>query len=993
MEKTNKGEVNVNNFPIVGIGASAGGLAAFEGFFSGFQKESLPQMAFVLVQHLAPDRPSALPELIQRFTSMVVVQATDNLKVEINCCYIIPPNVELAVVDRILKITEPVKARGHRLPIDFLFTSLALDQLNRSIVIILSGSGNDGTLGLKAVHENGGMVMVQIPAQSEFDGMPLSAVATGLVDFELPLNEMAKKLLGYVGNLSRKVRTQEDVVTDTDSSALERIFTLIKSGTGHDFSRYKPNTILRRIERRMALLQIKSFDSYALKLGNTAQEVTTLFKELLIGVTQFFRDKDAFDKFELSVVPKLFEEDVADSTLRVWVAGCSTGEEAYSVAILLQEHIEKTQKQVRLIIFATDVNSSSIAFARAGIYPKSIENNVSAVRLARFFTLEADGNSYRIRKVIRDSLIFSEHDVIKDPPFSKIDLITCRNLLIYFESDLQRKIIALFHYALNSKGLLFLGSSESVGEFVDLFTSIDRKAKIYQRNADVQAGKRAALARGLPRLISPATNSALPVNTRKIFSKPSLRELTEQSLLKLVAPVAALVNKQGDLLYLHGRSGLFLEPTVGDVTINNILKMAREGLRKELAAALYQVALTQQAVRAVPFKIGVNENVKNARLSISPVSGTNVETGATHLFLVVLEEVATDEVNSFGASIESLSSVPPEQTNHVSNAATSKKIQKLAQQLKIKEDVLQASNLELENSNEELKSTNEEMQSVNEELQSTNEELETSKEEMQSINEELTTVNTELTLKMNDSHRVNNDMNNLLAGTGVGTIFLDLQMRVLRFTPAITNIIPLIKGDVGRPLADLVTNLIGYNSLVVDVSTVLETLTIKEATVQTAVNNFYTLRILPYRTLENVVEGAVITFIDITEIVRIRVALRKANDLLRLAVVVRDSFDAITVQDLTGRTMAWNPAAQRMYGWTEQEALALNVTQRIPPFLRDQIGSVKNSIKTADVLEPVKTQRYAKDGRVVNILLTSTALLDDNGDIYAIATTEKEDKT
>jgi two-component system, chemotaxis family, CheB/CheR fusion protein len=978
-------------FPIVGVGASAGGLAAFEAFFGGVSKDTLPEMAFVLVQHLAPDHPSSLTELVQRYTKMRVLEATNGAKIQINCCYVIPPNVDLSVSKASLQLSEPAQARGHRTPIDFLFRSLSVDQAERSIAIVLSGTGSDGSIGITAIKDKGGMVMAQSPSQSEFDGMPRSAIATGLVDYELPPGEMMARLISYVTSASVKLSEPNPATLERTSDSLQKIFAILKSDTGHDFARYKPNTIVRRIERRMAFHRVTGFEEYLSKMQKLPDEVGILFKELLIGVTSFFRDPDAYAKLESLAIAELIGKDSQDLTLRVWVAGCSTGEEAYSIAILLQERMEQLKKNVRLMIFATDIDAKAIGTARGGVYPKGIESDISAERLSKFFTLETDGNSYRIHKTVRDSLIFSEHDLIRDPPFSKIDLISCRNLLIYFEADLQSRVIALFHYSLVPKGTLFLGSSESVGELSDLYSALDRKAKLYQRKDDIQGDKRASLARFLPKtppldLVSGAANSL-----GKALVKPSLRELTEQSLLNLVAPVAVLVDAQGDIFYLRGRSGLFLEPSAGDASVNNVLKMAREGLRGVLATALYQVVLTKQAVHSTGFGVISGDGVKRGRFSLCAVAGSSGTSETTSLYLVVLEEVLDADLSMHpgNAVLPPANRAQPLSAND--GIEMNRQIQVLSEQLRAKEDVLQASNQELENSNEELKSSNEEMQSVNEELQSTNEELETSKEEMQSVNEELSTVNTELQLKVNDSYRANNDMNNLLAGTGIGTVFLDLQLRILRFTPAATKIIPLIDSDLGRPIAHLTLNLIGYDTLVSDIKAVLESLVAKEAIVKTDDGRFYTLRVLPYRTLDNVVEGAVITFIEITEMVRIRLALRKANDLLRLAVVVRDSFDAITVQDLDGQTIAWNPGAVRMYGWTEQEALNLNVVQRVPKALRSA-ASTSTPLNEEQTLEPVRTQRLAKDGRLISVFLTSTALLDDHGVTYAIATTEREDK-
>jgi two-component system, chemotaxis family, CheB/CheR fusion protein len=985
MQKT--ASTDITSFPIVGIGASAGGLAAFEAFFSGMPPDADPGMAFVLVQHLAPDHSSILAELVQRTTRMKVFEVEDGVAVQINCAYIIPPNRDMAFLNGTLQLLEPAAPRGHRLPIDFLFRSLAQDQRERAIGIVLSGTGSDGTLGVRAIKAEGGMVMVQNPDSCEFDGMPRNAVATGMVDYELPPAEMPTQLMEYVAHAFGRPPQPATVTAPLNENALKKIFVLLRTQTGHDFSQYKTSTIYRRIERRMAVHQVDAIDGYVRYLQQTPVEVEALFRDLLISVTSFFRDPEAFELLEKQVIPRLFDGKPAGSTIRAWSTGCSTGEEAYSIAILLQEHLELLRQGYKVQVFATDLDSRAIAAARAGIYPASIADDISPERLARFFTAESDGSAYRVHKGIRDMLVFSEHDLIKDPPFSKLDLISCRNLLIYMRTDLQKKLIAQFHYALMPGGMLFLGTSETVGELGDLFAVLDRKSKAYQRKEDFQGAKRAALGRFLSHL-PPVTarDAALPLVAGKVASalKLSLRELTEQALLQQVSPTGALVNGHGDILYLHGRTGMFLEPAPGDAGINNILKMAREGLRRDLTTALHKAAATKERVRATGLRVKTNGHFTLVNLTVCPVAHGPVAALASPLFLVILEETpALDTPTGPQAALPSIASA------NGRNMDASAQIAELNEELQAKEEYLHAANEELETSNEELKSSNEEMQSVNEELQSTNEELETSKEELQSINEELSTVNAELQTKVTDLSRANNDMNNLLAGTGIGTVFVDHNLRILRFTPAATLIINLILSDVGRPVGHIVSNLVGYDHLVADAQTVLKTLIPKEVDVLTAQGKSFTLRILPYRTLDNVIEGVVITFVDVTEIVHTREALRKANELLRLAVVVRDAFDAITVQDLEGRIIAWNPAAVRMYGWTELEALKMNVRHRIPAALQEKALASVYQLSQAETLEPSQTQRIAKDGSIKEVWLTSTALFNESDQMYAIATTER----
>jgi len=842
-------------FPIVGIGASAGGLGAFEAFFSGMPADTDPGMAFVLVQHLAPDHKSILTDLIRRYTRMQVFEVEDGMVVQPNCAYIIPPNRDMAFLHGTLQLLEPSAPRGQRLPIDFFFRSLAQDQHERAICIVLSGTGSDGTSGVRAIKGEGGMAMAQSPATTEYDGMPRSALATGLVDYELPPAEMPAQLVTYVAYAFGKPPRAATPSEPRNENALKKVFILLRAQTGHDFSQYKPSTLHRRIERRLAVLQIDTIEQYASYLQQTPAEVEALFRDLLIGVTQFFRDPEAFQALEEQVIPRLFDGRPEGSLLRIWSPGCSTGEEAYSLGILLQEHMNAVQRNYKVQIFATDIDSQAIATARAGLYPTSITADVRPDRLSRYFTIETNGSVYRIQKAIRDMVVFSEQDLIKDPPFSKLDLISCRNLLIYLGGDLQKKLIPLFHYALNPGGFLFQGTSETIGDYGDLFSFLDRKAKLYQRRDDLVGTRRAPLGGLLSSAATLDMAAHLPLERPSSAMKQPLRQLTEQALLQHLGPAGVLVNGQGDILYLHGRTGRYLEPAPGEAGVNNILRMAREGLRRELTTALHKAVGVNEIVCRRKLQVRTNGQFSLVDLTICPIASAPAAKLETPLYLVILEETPPPDV---------LPGEPaPDSAEPAMDADA--RFTALKEELRTKEDYLKASNEELETSNEELKSSNEEMQSMNEELQSTNEELETSKEELQSVNEELATVNAELQTKVTDLSRANNDMNNLLAGTGIGTVFVDHQLRILRFTPAATRIINLISSDVGRPVGHIVSNLIGYDQLIVDLQAVLDTLLPKEVEVRTREDRWYTMRIQLYRTLDNVIEGAVITFVDISE--------------------------------------------------------------------------------------------------------------------------------
>jgi len=867
------------SFPIVGIGASAGGLAAFEAFFSGMPPDTEPGMTFVLVQHLAPDHKSILAELIQRYTRMQVFEVEDGMIVEPNCAYIIPPGYDMAFLNGALQLFEPFAPRGQRMPIDFFFRSLAQDQGERAIGIVLSGTGSDGTLGVRAIKGGGGMVMVQTPESTEYDGMPRSVIATGLADYEQPPIEMATTLIAYSLHAFKKNKS-DDTITETNFvNVLNKIFIIVRDHTGHDFSSYKPNTIRRRVERRMAVHQLDNIEDYLKYLQQSDVETGALFKDLIIGVTNFFRDTDSFNSLNENSIPKLFAGKKTGSLVRVWSAGCSTGEEAYSIAILLQEYIESTRQNFVTQVFATDIDPDAIAYARAGIYPSSIAADITPERLERFFTPEPSGSgrevqTYRINKNIRDMLIFSEQNIIKDPPFSKIDLICCRNLMIYLSVDLQKKLIPLFHYALNPDGFLFLGTSESVGEFTNLFQLIDRKSKLYLRKNITFSARHVTGGNYFPPV--PHTDAATSVPVEKnIKDKFSMRELAEQVLLKQLAPPSALVNGQGNIFYLHGRTGMYLEPVEGEVGGYNIIKMAREGLRHGITITLRKAVQTREVTSLQNLSVKTNGSFTTVNLTVCPAAIDDKKSISDQMYLVVLEEVKSSGPVQDGKNTSQQDDIADADDDSSTHNNLDSLVATLRDELRTKEEYLQTTIEELETANEELKSSNEEMQSVNEELQSTNEELETSKEELQSVNEELSTVNNELTTKVTDLSRANNDMNNLLAGTGIATVFVNHQMQILRFTPTASELINLIQNDIGRPVNHILTNLSDYDNLQADIQSVLDTLIPKSIEVKTVKGDWYRMTISPYRTLDNIIEGAVITFVDITQAQELQEELRK----------------------------------------------------------------------------------------------------------------------
>ena len=847
-------------FFIVGIGASAGGLEALGQFFAQMPTNS--GLAFVVVSHLDPTQKGMMPELLQRFTKMKVYQAEDGLKVAPNCVYVIPPNKDLSILHGTLHLLEPTASRGLRLPIDFFFKHLADDQKEKSIAIILSGMGSDGTLGVSAIKEKLGMVMVQDIRSAKSDGMPRSAIGTGLVDYIAPVEHLPTKLMDYVKHAGMVATAphKADVLVEKTTGMLQKIFVLLRAQTGHDFSFYKKSTIYRRIERRMTVHQIADMSLYVRYLQENPHEIDLLFTELLIGVTSFFRDPESFEALRKEVEAYILEGKKQGSMLRIWVPGCSTGEEAYSIAIILMECVEGLGRKGRfkIQIFATDIHKEGIEKARQGLYLPNIAAHVSPERLDLFFTREESGG-YRIKKEIRELVVFAPQNLIMDPPFTKLDILSCRNLLIYLTPELQKKLLPLFHYCLNPGGALFLGTAETIGSFTDLFSVSDNKWKIFRRTESASAITNLT---DFPSDLSFA--DADRITTPPEFQKGPQRtvpDLVQTILLESFAPSAVLINDKGDIVYVQGRTGKYLELPDGKANIN-IYALAREGLRQHLGSAIRR-ALTQDAdVTLKDLRVRTNGDDQVVHLTVKPLREPEAMRG---LLLVVFDNAPTP--------------LPAKSSRGKKSGPAVEAWETELQQTK---ELLQSTIEEMTTSQEELKSANEELQSTNEELQSSNEELTTSKEEMQSLNEELMTVNAELEHKIDELSHSSNDMKNLLNSTNIATLFLDNHLTVKRFTTPAADIIKLIPTDVGRPVSDIVSSLKGVD-LVKEVMHVLDTLAFKEAEVQTAGDRSYFMRISPYRTIDNVIDGAVVTFTDISGLKEMERALLESRDLIQRA--------------------------------------------------------------------------------------------------------------
>jgi two-component system CheB/CheR fusion protein len=850
-EKTTEKEQHPIKFPIVCLGASAGGLEALEQFLRNVPQNS--GMAYVVIQHLDPTQKGMLPELLQRITRMEVLQAKDRMAVKPNHVFVIPPNKSMSILKGVLHLFEPFETRGLRLPIDFFLRSLADDQNEQAVGVILSGMGSDGSGGIRAIKEKNGVVLIQDPASAKYNSMPQNAIDSVQADLIAPATELPSKLLEFLKHVPI-VKTNLELEIK-DQSALDKIIILLRTHTGNDFSLYKKNTMYRRIERRMGVHKIDKIFSYVRFLQENPKEVDILFKELLIGVTNFFRDPPTWELLEKTILPSLLTNKQEGEVLRAWVAGCSTGEEAYSLAMVFKEALEKVNPYagITLQIFATDLDNEAIESARKGVFPENITSDVSAKRLNRFFVKTDEG--YRVNTEIREMVVFAKHNIILHPPFTKIDIITCRNLLIYMDAELQKKLLGLFYYSLNNDGFMVLGSAETPGTQSHFFTSVDAKLKIYKRSITNQSPDLFDFPSSFSRSRPAAIESPRPV-----ISQVSIQTLADQMLLQYFSPPGVLVNEKGDIVYISGRTGKYLEPSVGKANMN-IFAMLRDGLRAEFPAAFRKALTSKDPVIMRNIKVGTNGGTQNINVTIKWIDKPDALNGMIMIIFIDVTEITHIKAEAKKGKIP-LSSIQAE----------------LEKELQHTRAEMQNTMEEMQTSQEELKSTNEELQSTNEELQSTNEELTSSKEEMQSLNEELQTVNAELQSKVDEFSRVNNDMKNLLNSTDIATLFLDKELNIRRYTNEATKIFKLIKSDIGRPFTDQVSELI-YPEMTDDALEVLRTLVYAQKEIPTNDGRWYSVRIMPYRTFDDRIDGLVITFINISVQKKLEIKLHEAEEL------------------------------------------------------------------------------------------------------------------
>ena len=830
--------VEKDDFMITGIGASAGGIRAFQDFFQNVPANS--GIAYVVILHMSPDHDSHLAQVLQATTKMRVTQVNEKVKVEPDNIYVVPPNQHLTMSNGHIVVTPNTQIEDRRAPVDIFFRTLAEEHGSKAIAVILSGTGANGSMGLKRVKEKGGATFVQNPREAEFNEMPRNAIATGLVDEVSNVSDIPAKIIAYKNNFGKVVIAEEPEKRPQDQQqALRDLFNELRLRTGHDFSNYKRATVLRRIERRINVHNLPDLPSYVAYIYEQPEEINSLLKDLLISVTNFFRDTRSFQIIENEIIPLLLRGKTSENQLRIWVAGCATGEEAYSLAIFCAEKTSGMIDAPKIQIFATDIDEQAITEAREGLYSINDLADVSPERLRRFFTKEGDG--YRIRREVREMVLFANHNFLKDPPFSHLDLVSCRNVMIYLNSSAQERLAETFHFALNPGGYLFLGTSESVDGATDLYAVYSRENHVFQSRRVTT--KAYPIPESLPnfRIDKPALS--IPAeHENKVPERISFGDLHQQ-LLEQYAPPSLVVNEQYDIVHLSERAGRYLQ-IVGGEPSKNLLKVVRSELRLDLRSALYQAVQRQSAVEARGLKITIDKEPETVNIHVRPV----LRAGDTARgFILILFETSIEDNDH-------------EQVLLASDEPVAKHLEEELMRLKAQ---LRSSSEQHEVQQEELKASNEELQAMNEELRSTAEELETSKEELESINEELRTVNQELKVKVEETTLAGNNLQNLINSSDVGTIFLDRSLRVAFFTPAIMRIFNLIPADYGRPLSDI-TNRLGYHELAQDAEAVLDKLTALEKEVSTAEGKVFLMRISPYRTSEDRINGVVITFVDIT---------------------------------------------------------------------------------------------------------------------------------
>lgn len=859
------------DFLVVGLGASAGGVRALQEFFASMPANS--GMAFVVILHLSPQHESSLPQILQAQTTMPVVQVRETHRVEPNHVYVIPPNRQLEMVDGTIRCAPPVKKMGARVAIDVFFRTLAEAYQKNAVCIVMSGTGSDGTLGLKRIKESNGFAIVQSPEDADYDQMPRSAIATGLADWILPVRRMPDKLIHFRESSERMHLTNsadaERVAEEINAEeSLREVLTILKVRTGHDFTNYKKPTLVRRLARHLQIHELQDLPSYIRYLRENPDEAHFLQRNLLINVTNFFRDREAFAALEAEVIPRIFADKTARDTVRVWVVGCASGEEAYSIAMLLTEHAERHADPPKMMVFATDIDDEAIAQARDHVYPETIETDVAPERLKRFFL--KDGSRYRIKKELREMVLFAPHNVLRDPPFSRLDLVSCRNLLIYFNREAQKRVMEIFHFALNPDGFLFVGGSESAENVPDLFEATNKKMRIYRRRPALHGHST------LPRL-PVAGNWQVSAPLAEKFAgrakTPSLSEV-HFKLLENLAPPSVLINENFEVVYMSQSVGRYLHFMGGEPT-NNLLKLVNPDLVPDVRAALFTA---QRGGQPAEFpNVRVNLEGREILLNIIVRRVGDGDAADENFLLVVFNEGEANK-SSFKARAKKAGRKSVSAADDAGAMATI--VNRLEDELQRTRLNLRATIEQHEVSIEELKASNEELQAINEELRSATEELETSREELQSVNEEMNTINSELKDKIEESARANSDLQNLISSTDIATIFLDRKLHIKRFSPLVERLFNITPTDIGRPLAHFTHNL-DYHNLTADAAEALKTLQTFEREISDKDGRYFLTRFSPYRTIDDRIEGVVLNFLEITKHRRTEEALREAQEKYR----------------------------------------------------------------------------------------------------------------
>lgn len=967
--------------PIVGIGASAGGLESLREFFSAMPTDT--GMAFVVIQHLQHGRRSMMADVLASYTALTVKQAGDGMAVEANHVYVIPSDALLTIQEGKLRMETWKGETPRRLPIDTFLCSLAGDQARNAVAIVMSGAGSDGTLGVRAVKEHGGLAMAEAVSQSRgrggFKSMPQSAVATGLVDFVVAASAMPRHLVDYAHHLCNVTERKGTQTVEHEAARyLREICAILLARKGRDFRHYKTNTLVRRVQRRMQILQIDSAADYVERLRHDYQELERLSRELLISVTSFFRNPDAFEALKDMVIKPLVRGKSNDQDLRIWVPGCGTGEEAYSIGVLVQEARAELEVSPTIQIFATDIDEMAIESARVGRYPKSVAEDIAPERLRRYFLEEED--QYLVGKDIREMCIFSAHDLIQNPPFSRIDLISCRNLLIYLDTELQRRLIPIFHYALRENGYLFLGASENVAQHQSLFSTVDKKHRIFRRRE---------------RVARPPVDFPVPATARRPdaprshagddVNRTDRMQRVESLVLERYGPAYVVVDDHFDIIQYSRGTGRYLEQPPG-VPRTNVVEMVRGGLRSELRTALKKASESQQEI----VRSGLNLTVNGKPESIDIVARPGMAKGEAPIYLVIFHRVATPGGTGKAAGAE-------EEREPLDAAEAEVRVHQLEQELEATKADLQTTVEELETSNEELQSANEELLSLNEELQSSNEELETSKEEIQSVNEELETVNQELNHKVAELDQTNADLRNLLHSTDMATVFLDRQLHIKWFSPAAKRLFNLIQSDIGRPIMDI-TAKFDHSALESDLEEMLRSEQVVEREVETSDGEAtFAMRVLPYRDLDKRTDGFVLTFQDITRLKAIEARSEtKAQEAEQALADLQALLDVVPV----GIAIAEDPECRDirvnrfgavllgsgewlMAGGERQSTHRVYEGEREIPFHELPL---QRALHTGQAIVDFEARVVFENGRGIDVVISAAPLRDTGGSIRGAVT-------